>query len=73
MIEIAMTNGKMTLKSFAEAHGLSELAATTRLQRAVKSGIMRRERSGNRSLYHYEFTDHRIRAHDPFNLAAKKK
>lgn len=72
MIEIAMHNGKMTLKAFAKAHGLSEVAASNRLQRAVKAGKMRRERTANNSLYFYEFTDHRIRAHDPFNLAGRK-
>lgn len=71
MIEIAMTNGKWSLKTFAEAYGLGEFAATTRLQRAVKRGEMVRERHGRNVTYHFK-DNARIKAHDPFNLARKK-
>lgn len=67
MIEIAMLNGKLSLKTFAEAHGLGEWAATSRLQRAVKSGEMVRERHGRNVTYHFK-NNNRIKAHDPFNL-----
>lgn len=67
MIEIAMTNGKISIRSFAEAHGLGEWAATSRLQRAVKNGEMVRERNGRNVTYYYK-NSNRIKAHDPFNL-----
>lgn len=71
MIEIAMINGKISIKSFAEAHGLGEWAATSRLQRAVKAGEMVRERNGRNVTYFFKHNN-RIKAHDPFNLGGKK-